>query len=254
MTYGLPYDIFFIVVKPLFPAVNALAAILFSLVGLDRGPQAALGALSVLVAAIISLFYVILIDQEEYQRIKDRQQELQNKYKEAQEEGDSEKAEKFMKENMAVQKEFMMVSFKPIIGSMVVFFLVMPWVLHTFVPVVQLQPQGDVYRGELTMLGGRYTLTELTANRTGNSTYVLAHDGKKLGEGDTLTTDGLEWHIRSIKKVANSEERVRAKLSLEFLDLPFSLPLIGSSLGWLGYYIIFQIPFTFLFRKMLGVQ
>ncbi|HLC50976.1 MAG TPA: EMC3/TMCO1 family protein [archaeon] len=38
------------------------------------------------------------------------------------------------------------------------------------------------------------------------------------------------------------------------VQLPFSLPLIGSTVGWLVWYIIVSIPLSLLFRKILGVS
>ncbi|NOZ81969.1 MAG: hypothetical protein GXO63_02355 [Candidatus Micrarchaeota archaeon] len=38
------------------------------------------------------------------------------------------------------------------------------------------------------------------------------------------------------------------------VELPFSLPLLGSDIGWLAWYIIVSIPATLIFRKtLLGV-
>jgi uncharacterized membrane protein (DUF106 family) len=36
--------------------------------------------------------------------------------------------------------------------------------------------------------------------------------------------------------------------------LPLSLPFLGKSFGWLGWYIITSIPFSQFFRTMLGVE
>jgi len=38
------------------------------------------------------------------------------------------------------------------------------------------------------------------------------------------------------------------------LALPFALPWIGSTLGWLGIYIIVSLISTMVFRKLLGLD
>lgn len=38
------------------------------------------------------------------------------------------------------------------------------------------------------------------------------------------------------------------------VNLPFSVPFIGMELNWLGWYIIAAMPFTWIFRKALGVE
>ena len=36
--------------------------------------------------------------------------------------------------------------------------------------------------------------------------------------------------------------------------LPFSLPFFGQDIGWFWWYLVITIPFTTLFRKLLGVE
>lgn len=36
--------------------------------------------------------------------------------------------------------------------------------------------------------------------------------------------------------------------------LPFSLPFFGNDFGWLAWYFFISLPFTTLFRKLLGVE
>jgi uncharacterized membrane protein (DUF106 family) len=38
------------------------------------------------------------------------------------------------------------------------------------------------------------------------------------------------------------------------IKMPFSFPLIGTESGWLAWYILSTLPFTFSFRKLLGVD
>tara|TARA_Y100000310_G_scaffold343171_1_gene449624 strand:- start:58 stop:513 length:456 start_codon:yes stop_codon:yes gene_type:complete len=40
------------------------------------------------------------------------------------------------------------------------------------------------------------------------------------------------------------------------INLPFNIPLLGinNSFTWLGWYILASLPFTVLFRKILGVR
>jgi uncharacterized membrane protein (DUF106 family) len=38
------------------------------------------------------------------------------------------------------------------------------------------------------------------------------------------------------------------------IKMPFVLPFIGPQTGWLVWYIIATLPFTFCFRKLLGVD
>ncbi len=264
MTYGGIFDFFIALVKPLFPVFDAVFGFPFYILDPYPASLISLGLLSAVVAAIISLFYVILIDKEEYNRVREKQKELQEKMKEAQEEDDMETANKYMSESMSMQKKFMKLSIKPMIASMFIFFLFIPWVLTSFVPVVDMAPADDAanttYEGEFTFLGGELS-PELQASfgtvqaRQVNGTGVLIYNGETYEAGDKVEAGGLEWQLRNVRFHEEDDERsATAKLAFRFVPLPFGLPLIGDSFEWLGAYILFQLPFTFLFRKMLGVQ
>jgi len=40
----------------------------------------------------------------------------------------------------------------------------------------------------------------------------------------------------------------------DLLKIPFSLPLVGSGLGWLGTYILFSFAFSLILRKILKLH
>ena len=42
--------------------------------------------------------------------------------------------------------------------------------------------------------------------------------------------------------------------SVSVANLPFTLPYVGASLGWLGWYIIFSIPAAIVIRKLLKIS
>ena len=58
---------------------------------------------------------------------------------------------------------------------------------------------------------------------------------------------------KSIKDNILQEIRVNYK-PLKIITFPFTLPLFGEYLGWLGTYIIFVILFSTVLRKWLGVH
>jgi len=47
---------------------------------------------------------------------------------------------------------------------------------------------------------------------------------------------------------------LRGQYQGEWVLLPFAVPFIGSVIGWFKWYIVITLPFTFMFRKMLGVE
>ncbi|MCJ7450175.1 MAG: EMC3/TMCO1 family protein [Candidatus Nanohaloarchaeota archaeon QJJ-9] len=254
MSYPFLFGLFMGVVEPAFPVIDAIFSIVFSTIGVNlTSAQVTVGLISIIIAAIISVLYLLLMDQERHQEIKDKQKELQNDMKEARSEGEMDKANKYMSENMKLQKEMFKSMFKPMIASMFVFFLIIPYILHTFVPVVGLPQADNGFKGNFTMMDGRYNLEELEVERKGNSSYVLVHNNQTYNTSEEIKLEDMRWQVRDIS-VTEDESKAEVKLALEFLQLPVSLPLAGSSFEWLGFYILFQFPFTFIFRKLLGVQ
>jgi len=252
-SYGFIFDFFIGIIQPAFPLFNAAFAPFFSMFDFVTASQVTVGVLSTLIAALISVLYYLLIDQEKYNQIKEKQSKLQNKVKEARENDEMEKANKYVQESMSMQKKFMKASIKPIFGSMFVFFIMVPWIIFTFSPIVELPQQNTGYSGDLKPFDGSdYTMEGLQVEQR-NDTNVLIYNGNELKQGDQLQVDGATWQVRNVD-VPDNADHAEVKLSFSFLKLPFSLPLIGGYLEWLGFYILFQIPGTIIFRKLLGVH
>ena len=47
---------------------------------------------------------------------------------------------------------------------------------------------------------------------------------------------------------------LRAQYAELSIPLPFTIPFLGSSIGWFWWYLIITLPSTFMFRKVLGVD
>lgn len=247
MTYGMIYDTFLQLVEPLFPYL--FDPLLIPLLGVGSpltGARLTVLAVAITLAAILSLLYYFLMDLDRYQELQEKRKEMNEKMREAQEDGEmgdvSDQFEQMMDQMMEMYKLMM----KPMLVSMVVFFLVLPWMYTTFTPVVELSADDGAYSGEFQFNGGSMPLTVET-----NSEERIVVDGETYAEGDTLYMDDLPWAVRNIQ---TDDDQASVKLSAQILSFPFSLPLIGNSLGWLGSYIIFILPFSYTFRKLLGVQ
>lgn len=130
------------------------------------------------ISAAMSLFFTacqkVLVDQGKMKRIKEESARMREEMTRAQKSGNPKKMNNVMQRSLALNQEMMSLTMKPLLLSMPVIMIVLPWVRHTF----------------------------------GTVSAVL----------------------------------------------PFSLPLVGSSVGWIGLYIIASMPATIIFRKALGVQ
>jgi len=47
---------------------------------------------------------------------------------------------------------------------------------------------------------------------------------------------------------------LRAQYQGTLIALPFAVPFIGATIGWFKWYILITLPFTLLFRKLMGVE
>jgi len=128
--------------------------------------------IAAVVVFISSLCYKFLVDQEVMKKLREEQKAISKKAKEVQKE-DPEKSNKLMGEALKLTNKQMKMNMKPMMATMVIAIMILPWVAQTFPGVV--------------------------------------------------------------------------------VTLPFSLPFIGSGLGWLGWYFVVAMVFNILFRKALGV-
>ncbi len=250
MTYNFMIDLFLGLVEPLFPyTFDPLLQPLLSVGSAHTGAMLTVAVVSIGLSGMLMILKYFLMDMDKHEEVKERRKELNKKMKQAQEDGDTEKTSEHMQEMMALQKDMFASQMKPMLVSMLVFFVVLPWMYTTFTPVVGLAAaDGGTYTGDLQFNG--YTQELTIENRTGTEPVVIV-DGEERQVGETLQIDDLSWRIRDITL---TEETQSVRLAAIVLNLPFGLPLVGDTLGWFGTYFLFVLPFSMIFGKLLGIQ
>ncbi|MBI5347520.1 MAG: DUF106 domain-containing protein [Candidatus Aenigmarchaeota archaeon] len=201
-------------------------------------PVVAIFILAVIVLFIINLCYKYLMNQNEVKKIKDRSKEMNKEWKKYQKEGNTEKAKAIMSEMMAENNKMMMMTFKPMLVSMILVILILPGLAGIYGNVEVQLKDGS---GTLENKGQSY---EITGN--GESISIAGSESiecklpcrEKIG--DSL------WNVRSNGKNIMFERVVAL--------LPVPLPLFGDDLGWLGWYFICSIPLMLLIKKILKVN
>lgn len=240
-------------IAPLLTALYSFYNVVFQPL-LSAGPYVALGSFSVALAGIFSLIYWKFLDIEKQQSIKEKLEEKQEKMKEARKNGNQEEASEFMQKTMELNQQMMMLNIKPMIGTMVFVGLFFPWLGATFAPSVPLQEtQQGVFEGNLTYGSSNVPVT--VDNSTGNATVTVGESEAELGE--SVKALGIRWSVVNFKVhnggIFSEPKGHIVKLNAEFVQLPFTAPLIGDELNWLGFYILLAMPLTFAFRKALGI-
>ena len=222
--------------NPLFSSYDVLFQPVLAL-----GPYISLAFFSLCLALLFSIIYYIFLDIEEADRIKEKISERQEQMKES----DADPGENWdeMKETLKLNQEFMMLNLKPMLVTVVFVGLFFPWLGSTYSPQIDLEETGDGLSGQLTYAGSSVPFTANTSSGT------LLMEERELETGDTIEFSGIDWALKSVDAEANS-----VKFSARFVNLPFSIPLAGTALNWLGLYFLMIMPSTYVFRKALGVQ
>lgn len=219
---------------------------------LSMGPYIALAFFSAMLAGIFSLIYWKFLDIEKADKIKDKLSEQQEKMKEARKDDESEKASEHMQKTMQLNQRLMKLNIKPMIATMLFVGLIFPWLGATYSPNIDLVETGDnFFEGEFEYADNSVPVT------VDNSTEepVITIDGEELQLGEKIEEFGITWEVQRFGEDTGffSINGISLRLRAEFVQLPFTLPYIGSAFNWLGFYILIAMPLTFIFRKALGV-
>ncbi len=222
---------------------------------LSLGPLPSLAIFSGLLAGMFSIIYYIFLDIEAMDELKEKINEKQEKRKEAQKNDNVDEATEHMKEAMSLNQEMMMLNFKPMIVTMVFVAFIFPWLGATFAPTVDLQQTNNTtFEGEFQFNGQSNQVTVVNETEP-----VVKMDGQNSSIGGQVKAFGVDWDVVRFGEdkggfFSSGSDGHVLKMNARFVDLPFSIPLAGAALNWLGTYILISMPLTFLFRKMLGIQ
>lgn len=190
---------------------------------------------SVIILIVINIFYRILINQNDAKNIKERSKEISAQMKEAQKAKDSEKSKKLMGELLVNNNKMMKLTMKPMIVSLIV--------------VIVLLPSLSTFYGDKTI-----ALQDNKGNVTiDNQNYAIEKTDNTVKIGDVSCslpcTTEIGAHAYKINQEGNG-----IKFAMIVATMPVGLPVLGSTFGWLGWYIICSIPLVIIIRKAMKIQ
>lgn len=223
---------------------------------LSMGPYLSLATFSAMLAGVFSVIYWILLDIEKNKKLKEKISNRQEKMKEARKNDNTDKASEHMQKTMELNQKMMMLNFKPMIATMVFVGLIFPWLGATFAPGVEMtQTDNTTFSGNFSYAGETTRITVINGTEP-----LMQVEGEEIQRGEKFRHQGIDWTFKKFGTGGGGYFGIggsngpTAKLSAVFIPLPFSIPLAGTALNWLGFYILIAMPLTFIFRKMLGVQ
>jgi len=121
---------------------DAVGVVFSPLLGLP--PIVAVGLMAVLLTTLSTSFYRFLIDQNKVREIKAKLSELG---KQAKKQDEPEKAKEAMSEMLKLQNSQMKMSFRPMIPTLLVVAVILPWMAVAFTGQVALLPVDLPYFG-----------------------------------------------------------------------------------------------------------
>lgn len=214
---------------------------------LSQNAITTLTLISVGISFVISALYRLTLDREKMERVKKETEDFRKKMEKAKKDGDQKEVNKYMNQMMKVSQKQMKMNFKPMIYT---FIIIIPIFFFFFPNVygdakIGLQGENEKFTGKLVYQGFSKDLEVRNSKK-----LEVNINGKTIEKGDIFTMSSYKFEVR---KLIENNEKKKLKLSRVIAELPLTLPFIGKTLGWLGWYILISIPFTQFFRKMLGV-
>lgn len=238
---------------------------------LNIPPILAILILSLLLGLFSTVLQKYLTNQAKMRRIKNDTKKMQKQMREHQKKGETDKVLKVQQQLMPIQMDMMKESFRPLLVTMVPFLLIFFWLSNhfAFYPV---QPGesfpvsaefGSGASGEVTLsVPESFTLDEATKQVVdGEAAWMVSGpEGKHAIQlsyaGATFSRNVLITEARSYEPPVEQFDGPVQSITIgnkKLLPLGDGFNLFGWKPGWIFYYILFSIPISLGFKKLLNV-
>lgn len=199
---------------------------------LQLSPTVGVFVFSLFIMLIINGAQKLLINHKEVKKIRARVKEFNAQIKQAQKSEDKPKVDNLFSQMMAENNKMMGMTMKPMIVSLVLVFLFLPWM-------------GDQF--------GDFDVDQTGSVTIDGIEYSILTEGNEAIIGNTRCTMPCKEVIGDFSWIV-SQENGNVKLSRIVAFLPFSLPILGTETGWLGWYFLSSLPIGMLLRKLLKIS
>lgn len=241
---------------------------------INYNPFLGIIVMALAISFLISLVYKFMTNQEKMKALKQEQKEFQKRMKELRSE--PEKMMALQKEAMRKNMEYMKMSLKPTLVTMIPIILIFGWMAGSlaYEPIFP----GETYSITATFAedivgDAELILDEGSSLLTGASSVQTIEDGQaswsiksedglhdlEVVIGDTsqtksvLITTDLETEPAVEMYTHSDIEQIQINYNKLKPAGKFSFPVIGWVPGWLGWYILFSLVFSISIRKAMGL-
>lgn len=197
-------------------------------------PAFAVLIFSVIILIVINIFYKILINQNDAKQIKQRTKDISKEMKDAQKAGDTARSKKLMSDLLTENNRMMKMTMKPMIVSLIVVIILLPSLATFYSDKIVVLQDG---KGNVTLDRTAYQIQKTDNTVSFGSASCQMPCQTKIGK--------YNYKI--------SLENSNVKVAQIVATLPFALPFLGSTFGWLGWYIICSVPLVIIIRKAMKI-
>ena len=198
--------------------------------------------ISITMSLTLSLVHKLTTNQEELKKVNVELKEINAKFKEAQKNKNQKELMLLQTKMMEINSNKMRSSMKPMMITFIIIIPVFVYLLPSLYGdlVVELD---DSMNGVMKFDG-----IEKSLYVTEEDPILLEINGEENQISKVITIGSTDFLFKDLDKGKNVVNFKRI-----VVNLPFSLPIWGSNIGWLGWYILVSIPMSTVFRKALGI-
>ena len=223
----------------------------------------------ILITLGITLFYSLLsrafIKPYEVREIKKEAEFYKLKAGEAKKQKDMEKFNQYTMESMKTSQKLFKKNMKPMMITLVIFFLAFGWIGTTYsgfcvqAPGAEAADQTCIAAGESGSFAfeGQEHALSIEILETDNQ-KIISCDGVQYNNGDVIELGGKAFTAiiaePSIVNIIQPFFDNKVVFSWILAQSPFVIPFIGPYLNWFWLYVIIAIPSSMFFRKLLGLE
>lgn len=210
---------------------------------------------ALLISFIISVIYRVFTKPDEIRQLKKDMKFYRDKSKEAQKSKDTKKMGEYSNEMLKLSQKQMKHNMKPMFITMGIVLLLLGFVNTAYSGVVvETSPIDEVTSlGYFSYAGFNHSLKSEKLNGDDIRVIIDTNDNNDFSDENVYLRDELAY-IENIHWSISPQDMNRTTMSI-ITKLPFTVPLLNwGYLNWLWWYILVTLPFTWIFRKFLGVE
>ena len=205
--------------------------------------------ISVGLSLAMAIPYRLLTKPEQIRRAKAEAATYKKQMGEARKRGDMPETNRLMQEMLKANQVQMKQNFKPMLPSLIIFFIAVS-TLHSYGPIATSnQTQTGLYFGSPLNMSAKLQGDTLLIDQDGNGEFETSLKNREaFVRGEYFWQANLEGTPKLEAQIAHSPVLV------PLLQFGFPPIYLSHYLSWFWIYFLLVIPTTILFRKLLGAE